>query len=155
MGAPFYERGIRAVGVDLIADEVGTTKKTLYDRLGSKDELVAASRALFVRLVDEAGFPGRVACHDSGTSTPPWVVSNSSNSDAALSIGAVARVRGRRRHAKPLESRQPWYASLEGSCTAVRTRPLPETHVHRVRAGAKLAAPRVGGIWMSISTCPG
>ena len=38
----FYRRGIRAVGVDLIADEAGTTKKTLYDRFGSKDELVAA-----------------------------------------------------------------------------------------------------------------
>jgi AcrR family transcriptional regulator len=40
--ALFYTRGIRAVGVDLIADEAGTTKKTLYDRFGSKDELVAA-----------------------------------------------------------------------------------------------------------------
>jgi AcrR family transcriptional regulator len=40
--ALFYDRGIRAVGVDLIADEAGTTKKTLYDRFGSKDELVAA-----------------------------------------------------------------------------------------------------------------
>lgn len=38
----FYERGIRGVGVDLIADEAGVTKKTLYDRFGSKDELVAA-----------------------------------------------------------------------------------------------------------------
>lgn len=38
--ALFYERGIRAVGVDLIADEAGTTKKTLYDRFGSKDGLV-------------------------------------------------------------------------------------------------------------------
>ena len=40
--ALFYQRGIRGVGVDLIADEAGTTKKTLYDRFGSKDELVAA-----------------------------------------------------------------------------------------------------------------
>ena len=40
--ALFYDRGIRAVGVDLIAEEAGTTKKTLYDRFGSKDELVAA-----------------------------------------------------------------------------------------------------------------
>jgi AcrR family transcriptional regulator len=40
--ALFYERGIRAVGVDVIALEAGTTKKTLYDRFGSKDELVAA-----------------------------------------------------------------------------------------------------------------
>jgi AcrR family transcriptional regulator len=37
----FYRRGIRAVGVDLIADAAGTTKKTLYDRFGSKDALVA------------------------------------------------------------------------------------------------------------------
>lgn len=37
----FYRRGIRAVGVDLIAEVAGTTKKTLYDRFGSKDELVA------------------------------------------------------------------------------------------------------------------
>lgn len=38
----FYERGIRGVGVDLIAEEAGVTKKTLYDRFGSKDALVAA-----------------------------------------------------------------------------------------------------------------
>jgi AcrR family transcriptional regulator len=38
--ALFYERGIRAVGVDLIAEVAGTTKKTLYDRFGSKDGLV-------------------------------------------------------------------------------------------------------------------
>jgi AcrR family transcriptional regulator len=37
----FYDRGIRAVGVDLIAETAGTTKKTLYDRFGSKDALVA------------------------------------------------------------------------------------------------------------------
>ncbi len=41
-GVLFYERGIGAVGVDLIAEEAGTTKKTLYDRFGSKDALVAA-----------------------------------------------------------------------------------------------------------------
>lgn len=38
----FYARGIQAVGVDLIADEAQTTKKTVYDRFGSKAELVAA-----------------------------------------------------------------------------------------------------------------
>lgn len=36
----FYQRGIRSVGVDLIAEDAGTTKKTLYDRFGSKDALV-------------------------------------------------------------------------------------------------------------------
>lgn len=39
--ALFYQHGIRAVGVDAIAEAAGTTKKTLYDRFGSKDALVA------------------------------------------------------------------------------------------------------------------
>ncbi|WP_017595563.1 TetR/AcrR family transcriptional regulator [Nocardiopsis potens] len=38
----FYERGINTVGMDLIADQAGVTKKTVYDRFGSKDALVAA-----------------------------------------------------------------------------------------------------------------
>ncbi|MEU4289938.1 TetR/AcrR family transcriptional regulator [Kribbella sp. NPDC026596] len=38
----FYEQGIRAVGVDTIAHEADVTKKTLYDRFGSKDRLIAA-----------------------------------------------------------------------------------------------------------------
>ncbi|OMI39865.1 TetR/AcrR family transcriptional regulator [Streptomyces sparsogenes] len=36
----FYAHGIAAVGVDLIAEEAGVTKKTLYDRFGSKERLV-------------------------------------------------------------------------------------------------------------------
>ncbi|MFH8407033.1 TetR/AcrR family transcriptional regulator [Streptomyces sp. NPDC018019] len=36
----FYARGIHAVGVDLIAAEAGVTKKTLYDRFGSKEQIV-------------------------------------------------------------------------------------------------------------------
>ncbi|MFD4630894.1 TetR/AcrR family transcriptional regulator [Streptomyces sp. NPDC058284] len=39
-GRLFYERGIHAVGVDLIAAEAGVTKKTLYDRFGSKEQIV-------------------------------------------------------------------------------------------------------------------
>ncbi|MCX5384451.1 TetR/AcrR family transcriptional regulator [Streptomyces sp. NBC_00083] len=38
----FYEQGIRAVGVEAIAEEAGVTKKTLYDRFGSKDDLIVA-----------------------------------------------------------------------------------------------------------------
>ncbi|MEV8378566.1 helix-turn-helix domain-containing protein [Kribbella sp. NPDC056861] len=38
----FYERGIRTVGVDAIAEAADVTKKTLYDRFGSKDKLIAA-----------------------------------------------------------------------------------------------------------------
>lgn len=38
----FYEHGLRAVGVERIADEADTTKKTIYDRFGSKDGLITA-----------------------------------------------------------------------------------------------------------------
>lgn len=38
----FYGRGIRAVGVDLIAAEAGISKRSLYDTFASKDALVAA-----------------------------------------------------------------------------------------------------------------
>jgi|SRR5690606_6329736 len=38
----FYQRGITAVGVDTIAVHSGVTKRTLYDRFGSKDALVVA-----------------------------------------------------------------------------------------------------------------
>ena len=41
-GTLFYTRGIRAVGVDSIAEAAGTTKKTIYDRFGSKDGLIVA-----------------------------------------------------------------------------------------------------------------
>ena len=38
----FYERGITAVGVDAIAARSGITKRTLYNRFGSKDALIVA-----------------------------------------------------------------------------------------------------------------
>jgi AcrR family transcriptional regulator len=38
----FYELGIRAVGVDLIVNESGVAKTTLYSHFRTKDDLVAA-----------------------------------------------------------------------------------------------------------------
>jgi AcrR family transcriptional regulator len=38
----FYGRGIRAVGVDTIAAEIGISKRTLYNYFPSKDVLIAA-----------------------------------------------------------------------------------------------------------------
>ena len=38
----YYDRGINRVGMDLVAEHAGTTKKTIYDRFGSKDGLVVA-----------------------------------------------------------------------------------------------------------------
>jgi AcrR family transcriptional regulator len=40
-GELFYRHGIRAVGVDAIAEAAGTNKMTLYRHFASKDELVA------------------------------------------------------------------------------------------------------------------
>src|SRR5438309_1045854 len=40
-GDLFYRHGIRAVGVDAIAEAAGTNKMTLYRHFTSKDELVA------------------------------------------------------------------------------------------------------------------
>jgi AcrR family transcriptional regulator len=38
----FYEQGIRAVGVEAIAEEANVTKKTIYDCFGSKEYLIVA-----------------------------------------------------------------------------------------------------------------
>ena len=38
----FYEQGIRAVGVDTVAAEVGISKRTLYNHYPSKDALIEA-----------------------------------------------------------------------------------------------------------------
>ena len=47
-GELFYRYGIGAVGVDLVSQAAGVSKRTLYQQFGSKDELVAAS-------LDQAG----------------------------------------------------------------------------------------------------
>jgi AcrR family transcriptional regulator len=38
----FYQRGVRAVGVDLVVSEAGVAKTSLYRHFGTKDDLVAA-----------------------------------------------------------------------------------------------------------------
>ena len=47
----FYRHGIRAIGVDCIAERAGTNKMTLYRHFASKDELVAE---YLRRLADKA-----------------------------------------------------------------------------------------------------
>jgi AcrR family transcriptional regulator len=49
----FYRHGIRAVGVDSIAEAATTNKMTLYRHFGSKDELVAAYLSELAREGDE------------------------------------------------------------------------------------------------------
>jgi AcrR family transcriptional regulator len=58
----FYSRGIRAVGVEAIAEAAGTNKMTLYRHFNSKDELVAE---YLRRLAADAGkfWDGLAAAH--------------------------------------------------------------------------------------------
>jgi AcrR family transcriptional regulator len=49
----FYRHGIRAVGVEAIADAAATNKMTLYRHFGSKDELISAYLALLAKEGDE------------------------------------------------------------------------------------------------------
>src|SRR5918995_1641415 len=46
----FYREGIRAVGVDAVSERAGVSKRTLYNRFGGKDGLVAE----YLRRRDEA-----------------------------------------------------------------------------------------------------
>lgn len=48
----FYRHGIRAVGVDAVAEAAGTNKMTLYRHFASKDELVAECLRRFARKAD-------------------------------------------------------------------------------------------------------
>ena len=48
----FYTRGVRAVGVEEIAEAAGTNKMTLYRHFASKDELVAECLRVFARQAD-------------------------------------------------------------------------------------------------------
>jgi AcrR family transcriptional regulator len=58
----FYRHGIRAVGVESIAEAAGTNKMTLYRHFASKDELVAEYlRRLAVD--SEASWARRVSAH--------------------------------------------------------------------------------------------
>jgi AcrR family transcriptional regulator len=60
----FYRHGIRAVGVEAIAEAAGTNKMTLYRHFPSKDELVAECLRQFAAKADamwdhiEAAHPG-------------------------------------------------------------------------------------------------
>src|SRR5947209_18464322 len=53
-GELFYREGIRAVGVDAIAEAAGTNKMTLYRHFASKDELVAEYLRERARLANAA-----------------------------------------------------------------------------------------------------
>jgi AcrR family transcriptional regulator len=62
--ALFYQRGVRAVGVDLVVEEAGVAKSSLYRHFRTKDDLIAA----FLRREDEdfwSSWNGVTASHKS------------------------------------------------------------------------------------------
>ncbi|HEX2567493.1 MAG TPA: helix-turn-helix domain-containing protein [Burkholderiales bacterium] len=55
----FYTRGIRAVGVDAVAEAAGVSKRTLYHHYPSKDALIAAYLTARFRQVPPSDAPAR------------------------------------------------------------------------------------------------
>ena len=53
----FYGQGIRAMGVDTIAAEIGISKRTLYNHFPSKDALIVAYLQRRIRLVPTSDKP--------------------------------------------------------------------------------------------------
>ena len=53
----FYGQGIRAVGVDTIAAEIGISKRTLYNYFPSKDDLIVAYLSRRIRPVEASDLP--------------------------------------------------------------------------------------------------
>src|SRR4051794_35801075 len=53
----FYGQGIRAVGVDTIAAEIGISKRTLYNYFPSKDDLIIAYLSRRIRPVEVSDLP--------------------------------------------------------------------------------------------------
>ncbi|MBA3855212.1 MAG: hypothetical protein C0503_12420, partial [Gemmatimonas sp.] len=58
----FYRHGIRAVGVEAVAEAAGTNKMTLYRHFASKDALIAECMRQFAKEV-EAGWETLAAAH--------------------------------------------------------------------------------------------
>ena len=86
----FYRQGIRAVGVDAIAEAAGTNKMTLYRHFDSKDELVAEYlRGLAAEKHDtwaaiEAAHPG-----DPRAQLQAWLVEVANNVSDSKSRGCA------------------------------------------------------------------
>jgi AcrR family transcriptional regulator len=55
----FYTQGIRAVGVDTIAEEAGVSKRTLYNHYPSKDALIAAYLTTRFKQIAPSDAPAR------------------------------------------------------------------------------------------------
>ena len=53
----FYRRGIRVIGVDTVAAEIGISKRTLYNYFHSKDDLILAYLSRRLRPIEPSDAP--------------------------------------------------------------------------------------------------
>src|SRR5829696_242055 len=53
----FYRRGIRVIGVDTVAAEIGISKRTLYNYFHSKDDLIVAYLSRRLRPIEPSDAP--------------------------------------------------------------------------------------------------
>jgi len=53
----FYREGIRVVGVDTVAAEIGISKRTLYNYFPSKNDLIVAYLSRRLRPIEESSLP--------------------------------------------------------------------------------------------------
>jgi AcrR family transcriptional regulator len=92
----FYARGIHAVGVDAIAERAGVTKKTLYDRFGSKERLVAEYlgardqewRVLLTERMEAAGPDPRARLAEVFAAASDWARARGTNGCAMVNAHA-------------------------------------------------------------------
>mgnify|MGYP003403968929 CR=1 FL=1 len=85
--ALFYRRGVRAVGVDLVVEEAGVAKTSLYRHFRTKDDLVAA----FLAREDEDFWTtwDRVADRHKASTSAAW--SDVAGSTASRSLATILR----------------------------------------------------------------
>src|SRR5918996_471952 len=85
----FYGQGIRAVGVDTIAAEVGISKRTLYNYFPSKDELIVAYLSRRLRPTPPSDLPPELQILGDGAIAAALV---RGDPKVAVAAGDAARV---------------------------------------------------------------
>jgi len=111
----FYGQGLRAIGVDTIAAEIGISKRTLYNHFPSKDALIVAYLQRRLRLMPtSARPPGRQILDDFERLERAF---GSEGFRGCAFVNAVAELKDPRHAANEIalafkEMRQQWFREL-------------------------------------------
>lgn len=139
----FYERGVAATGVDLIALEAQATKRTLYQRFGSKENLVAtyltarASRWQRAVIDRTSGLPAAAALDALYALAQEWSEGGrgcafvNAWSEVGASLGAVADV---------VRAEKAWMRALFDTLAQASAAPHAGSLLHLLYEGAQVNA---------------